>query len=204
MHPSTHPSIHATTQGTISAIPIYLGQGLLHLSPSQVGAFLGLASLAVLPINLVTAVAATWGVSDRNLAAAGQLGCLAACGLLAALPTPEASSLGTSVGLYIAGVMLIICFTMLLEATAMSLTARFASGLRGRLFGEGLLTTEAGTSGRLLGNLAVTALGDLVRLEATAPLGRLMVFTRSLDGAFGLITLGCLALTLHIWPLLKD
>lgn len=167
----------------------------------QIGLFLGVAALSLLPANLLTVWLASRGVPDAYTALAAQLVGLIGCVLCAALPggasrlhdasSSAAADLTTAVSvaatssraataasvsaaasrLYFPGVLLIYVATMVLEAVGMSLTAKVIHPalLRraGGLLNEALLTTQAGSSGRLLGSAYVTVLGNLVAVSAS-------------------------------------
>ena len=89
------------------------------------------------------------------------------------------------------------CTTVILEGTAMSLCSKVMHpDLASGTFNSGLLSTQAGTVGRLFGNFIEAAISKFTGDEQPQQLKRL---GEVLFSFMGLLTAGSLAYTLVLW-----
>eukprot|EP00736_Rhodelphis_marinus_P000581 Rmarinus@m.3712 len=147
-------------EGFVSCSPLttgyYFGWG-----EDDVGFFLMLLGLSILPINYVVGVL-SHRFEFRQIILVSETTCL--IGLLLMLVYGDPESFRASQ--FIVGGSILFISTQILEGMNMSLFSRVmpSSWMRG-IFNAGFLATEAGTGGRALGNLLITVAGESVSME---------------------------------------
>ncbi|PSC71982.1 MFS general substrate transporter [Micractinium conductrix] len=163
----------AVQQAYLDSLPLFAQLApALEWRSSRIGLFQGLASLSMVPVNAAVGTASA-RLSDRSMVL-GSLALCAACSAVLAVA-------GDSVAAFFAAGLLLFVGSVALEGTATSLMSKviwrgFALGV----LNAGLLSTEAGTLGKL------TGLRDA---------GQLAAFSRLLYGCLAGI---CAALLAHL------
>jgi hypothetical protein len=200
-------------QGALTALPIF-AYGAYGWSPSSVGLFLGLVlGFTSVITNAAVGALSARGAADRALAAAGGAITIAgASGCVLLSPGGDWRS-----GAFLPGFSLIMVGTIAMEAASMSLLSKIvaaggaASGLAGSggvgggarrsIWNAALLSTEAGSSGRLMGNAYIAVLGRWQR-PLLGP-SQLVAFARTLHAVFALGVGAALAATAARWRRLR-
>eukprot|EP00981_Chlorochromonas_danica_P013088 scaffold5788_cov159-Ochromonas_danica.AAC.4 len=161
---------------TVSSMPLLLKQ--LFLWPSQsVGYYMAVIGVLVLPTNVIVNSVAK-DVEERDMVV--RLSYLSLAGVLFMLHLTFFGEY--SLGQYVIGTAVIFTSLNALEGVIMSLLARLLSPeLAKGTFNSGLLATEAGTFGRVVGDMAITAVGESFAASALPnhlfiPLGAVILF----------------------------
>jgi len=186
-------SLKFAQQGALTALPIF-AQGAYGWSPSAVGLFMGLVlGFTSFLTNAAVGALSVRGVADRVLAAAG--GAIALTGIgMCALLAPGGD---WRAGAFLPGFGIVMVGTIAMEAASMSqlskivkLSAPAVAGSGGgsggsarrSIWNAALLSTESGSSGRLMGNAFIAMLGRWQR-PLLGP-SQLVVFARTLHAVF--------------------
>eukprot|EP00892_Ulva_mutabilis_P003282 jgi/Ulvmu1/1325/UM011_0053.1 len=143
-------------QGSVSAVPVFTGD-FYGWQQGTVGLFMTALSLAMIPVNFSVAALATL-LSDRLLMGVSLVFCAVGCVAMVSL-SGGAIPLTT----YVVSVSLILSFTNVLEGVSMSVLSKVIhpSLARGTL-NAGLLATQSGSLGRLVGNFCISVFGGIV------------------------------------------
>ncbi|PRW39266.1 MFS general substrate transporter [Chlorella sorokiniana] len=172
-------------QAYLDSLPLFT-EVLLSWRSSQKGLFLGLVSLAMVPVNAAVG-AASARISDRLMVCAAVVLCTLCLAALAWAATAPPV-------FFAAGVLLFVG-TVVLEGTATSLMSKVIwSGFAMGVLNAGLLSTEAGTLGRFVGNGLLAAAGKLTGLDSLsqmAAFARLLFFSLAAACLVLLVQLAC-------------
>ncbi|KAI3431392.1 hypothetical protein D9Q98_004446 [Chlorella vulgaris] len=144
-------------QGLLDSIPLFAQRQPYSWHSSQVGLFIGLLCAAMVPVNLSVGAASS-RVSDRSMVVGSLAMCVVA---LLALTRSAASAVA-----FLGGAALLLTASVVLEGTATALMSKVIwSGFATGVLNAGLLSTEAGTLGRLAGNALLWGVGRATGLD---------------------------------------
>ena len=149
---------------------------------------LAVFGLTVIPVNTIVGQISD-RVSDRGLNAVTLLITAVGCALLMCGGKP--------IWMYFLGGTLVFMCTVILEGSGMSLMSKIMHPSLARgTWNAGLISTEAGTLGRLTGNLCLSAVS---KVTGVANDSEVYSFGLYLFGLMGILTVSNLAYMLAIW-----
>lgn len=133
-------------------------------SMKMIGLFLAAMGIFVLPVNFLVGILSSY-ILDRELCSIS----LSMCILGSVVVLTDNMKHPIAEWRYFSGFTIIYVATIMLEGAAMSLMSKvidpnFAKGT----INAGLLATEAGSLGRLLGNVFVTLIGSIIGVDTVA------------------------------------
>ncbi|KAL3144746.1 hypothetical protein ABBQ38_001867 [Trebouxia sp. C0009 RCD-2024] len=174
-------------QAYLDSLPLFSGR-LYGWTSSQAGLMLAVFGLTVIPVN--TAVGQISDrVSDRGLNAVTLLITAVGCGLLMCGGRP--------VWMYFLGGTLVFMCTVILEGSGMSLMSKIMHPSLARgTWNAGLMSTEAGTLGRLTGNLCLSIVSRFTGVDTVSEVYQ---FGFVLFALMGALTVSNLGYMLAIW-----
>ncbi len=179
-------------QAYLDSLPLFSGK-LYSWSSSQAGLMLAVFGLTVIPVNTAVGQISDH-VSDRGLNAVTLFITAVGCGLLMCGGRP--------VWMYFLGGTLVFMCTVILEGSAMSLMSKIMHPSLARgTWNAGLMSTEAGTLGRLTGNLCLSLVSRITGVESDLEVYR---FGFTLFGLMGFLTVSNLGYMLAIWKRLAS
>ena len=174
-------------QAYLDSLPLFSGK-LYGWTSSQAGLMLAVFGLTVIPVNTVVGQISDH-VSDRGLNAVTLLITAVGCGLLMCGGRP--------VWMYFLGGTLVFMCTVILEGSGMSLMSKIMHPSLARgTWNAGLMSTEAGTLGRLTGNLCLSVVSRFTGVDTDSEVYR---FGFVLFALMGALTLSNLGYMLAIW-----
>lgn len=151
-------------QGSLSGAPIFIGP-LTAWDSSHIGTFLALSALAM-TIPSFGGGYLTRYIRDRSLVLV-TVAMLVGGTFLFIVPQFSGVASQITEWRYFSGFFILYVATILLEGVAMSLMSKVMSPLLTKGFwNAGLLATEAGSIGRLMGNMALMIMGGLFTLDS--------------------------------------
>lgn len=179
-------------QAYLDSLPLFSGK-LYGWSSSQAGLMLAVFGLTVIPVNTAVGQISDH-VSDRGLNAVTLFITAVGCGLLMCGGRP--------VWMYFLGGTLVFMCTVILEGSAMSLMSKIMHPSLARgTWNAGLMSTEAGTLGRLTGNLCLSLVSRITGVDTDSEVYH---FGFMLFGLMGLLTVSNLGYMLAIWKRLAS
>ena len=174
-------------QAYLDSLPLFSGK-LYGWTSSQAGLMLAVFGLTVIPVNTLVGQISDH-VSDRGLNAVTLLITAVGCALLMCGGRP--------VWMYFLGGTLVFMCTVILEGSGMSLMSKIMHPSLARgTWNAGLMSTEAGTLGRLTGNLCLSMVSKLTGVDTDSEVYR---FGFVLFGLMGALTISNLGYMLAIW-----
>lgn len=174
-------------QAYLDSLPLFSGK-LYGWTSSQAGLMLAVFGLTVIPVNTLVGQLSD-RVSDRGLNAVTLLITAVGCGLLMCGGRP--------VWMYFLGGTLVFMCTVILEGSGMSLMSKIMHPSLARgTWNAGLMSTEAGTLGRLTGNLCLSMVSKITGVDTDSEVHR---FGFVLFGLMGALTISNLGYMLAIW-----
>lgn len=174
-------------QAYLDSLPLFSGK-LYGWTASQAGLMLAVFGLTVIPVNTAVGQISDH-VSDRGLNAVTLFITAVGCGLLMCGGRP--------VWMYFTGGTLVFMCTVILEGSGMSLMSKIMHPSLARgTWNAGLMSTEAGTLGRLTGNLCLSLVSKITGVETDSEVYR---FGFMLFGLMGILTVSNLGYMLAIW-----
>lgn len=174
-------------QAYLDSLPVFTGR-LYGWTSSEAGLMLAVFGLTVIPVNTIVGQISD-RVSDRGLNAVTLLITAVGCALLMCGGKP--------IWMYFLGGTLVFMCTVILEGSGMSLMSKIMHPSLARgTWNAGLMSTEAGTLGRLTGNLCLSAVS---KVTGVANDSEVYSFGLYLFGLMGILTVSNLAYMLAIW-----
>lgn len=174
-------------QAYLDSLPVFTGK-LYGWSSSEAGMMLAVFGISVIPVNTLVGQISD-RVSDRGLNAVTLFITAVGCALLMCGGRPT--------WIYFLGGTLVFMCTVILEGSGMSLMSKIMHPSLARgTWNAGLMSTEAGTLGRLTGNLCLSAVS---KVTGVANDSEVYQFGLYLFGLMGLLTVANLGYMLGIW-----
>ena len=164
-------------QTLLSVLPL-MGYDFYGWSDATIGMLLSALSFGMLAFNAGLAYMSKF-ISDLPILCSSQISLL--LGTTAVFPF----SIHTPLALFISGAVAVYGSTIVMEAVAMSILSKvIPRKLRRGTFNAGVIASLAGSLGRFVGNVSITALGTIFVSDASVELTRALF--ASMFGAAGL------------------
>ncbi|GMH35397.1 hypothetical protein BSKO_03265 [Bryopsis sp. KO-2023] len=196
-------------QGAVSSLPMFTNK--YGWSESNVGLFLAIMGVVVIPVNLMMGVLSKYA-KDQVQCLFTNLLCLVGSVIIIGVPynvfDNDAGELGRL--RYFSGFTIVYVATIVMEGAAMSLMSKvIAPEMALGTFNAGLLATDSGSFGRFIGNLAVTLIGHVVIQEVASDgknkaVVNISMFGDISFGAYAILSIMCIILVAASYKRLKQ
>eukprot|EP00891_Asterochloris_glomerata_P001311 jgi/Astpho2/1311/Aster-06184 len=174
-------------QAYLDSLPLFTSR-LYGWTAGEAGLLLAAFGISVIPVNTIVGYVADY-VSDRTVNASALFLTIVACAMCFCAGSP--------MWLYFSGGLLLFFCTVVLEGTAMSLCSKVMHpSLASGTWNAGLISTEAGTIGRLCGNFLLSV---VAKFTGDTSLTQLNHFGQTLFGLLAVITAASLGYMIAIW-----